>query len=261
METGVQASQYGGIQRFDKREHLAGITAARPTLRERLENLRTRRAEDAERAKESEGTWLHASNMSVLLSTEKGIYALEGLPAEELDRRKLSDEGLTLYRGRESEFEALSEEAKEAWREGADRKPPTERQAASRATAAKVCGLANKLSKDMTRKEAFAKAWAIVRNGGIELPVAGTSFRQEAIVRLFRYDPKDVLALLVPEPENRHDPEAIAVKVMVNGGKGIYTLGYVPRADTKVARAFLGAVPELRLIDGETKGARIRLAA
>jgi len=140
-------------------------------------------------------------------------------------------------------------------------KPPTERQAASRATAAKVCGLANKLSKDMTRKEAFAKAWAIVRNGGIELPVAGTSFRQEAIVRLFRYDPKDVLALLVPEPENRHDPEAIAVKVMVNGGKGIYTLGYVPRADTKVARAFLGAVPELRLIDGETKGARIRLAA
>ena len=140
-------------------------------------------------------------------------------------------------------------------------KRPTERQSASCAVAAKVCGLANRIPRDVPRKEAFAKAWSIVRNGGLELPVAGTYFRQEAIVRLFRYDPKEIIALLVPEPENRHDPDAIAVKVMVNGGKGIYTLGYVPRTDTKVARAFLGAVPELRLIDGETKGARIRLAA
>jgi len=85
--------------------------------------------------------------------------------------------------------------------------------------------------------------------------------RQEALRKLATYDPKEIIALLVPEPDCKHDPEAIAVKVMVNGGKGIYTLGYVPRTDTKVARAFLGAVPELRLIDGETKGARIRLAA
>jgi len=46
---------------------------------------------------------------------------------------------------------------------------------------------------------------------------------------------------------------------MMNGGKGIYTLGYVPRTDTKVVRAFLGSVPEIRLIDGETKSVRIRL--
>jgi len=142
-------------------------------------------------------------------------------------------------------------------------KKPTEKQAASRATASKVCGLANRFSKGMTRKEAFVKAWSIVRNGGLELPVTGVSFgsRQEAIGKLAKYDSKDIIALLVPEPDCKHDPEAIAVKVMVNGGKGIYTLGYVPRTDTKVVRAFLGRVPEIRLVDGETKGARIRLAA
>jgi len=142
-------------------------------------------------------------------------------------------------------------------------KPPTERQAASRATASKVCGMANRFSKGMTRKEAFAKAWSIVRNGGFEIAITGVSFgsRQEALRKLATYDPKEIIALLVPEPDCKHDPDAIDVKVMVNGGKGIYTLGYVPRTDTKVVRAFLGRVPEIRLVDGETKGARIRLAA
>ena len=166
--------------------------------------------------------------------------------------------------GRRTEGFAERSDAIVAWNalgKEKEAKKPTEKQAASRTVAARVCGIANKMSKDMPKKEAFVRAWAIVRSGGLELPVAGTYFRQEAITRLFRYDPKDVLALLVPEPENRHDPEAIAVKVMVNGGKGIYTLGYVPRTDTKIVRAFLGRVPEIRLIDGETKGARIRLAA
>jgi len=142
-------------------------------------------------------------------------------------------------------------------------KRPTERQSASCAVAAKVCGLANRIPRDVPRKEAFAAAWSIVRSGGLEIGVAGVSFgsRQEALRKLAAYDPKDIIALLVPEPDCKHDPDAIAVKVMVNGGKGIYTLGYVPRAHAKVARAFLGAVPELRLVGGETKDARIRLAA
>jgi len=207
MATGVQASVYGGIQRFDKRDHLANIVAARKDRP--LKDEKTTRG--CEKAKPC---WLCGD----LLKCKAAV-------AEE------------------------------------SAKKPTERQAASRTVAAKVCGLANRFSEGMARKEAFAKAWSIVRNGGLELPVAGTYFRQEAIVRLFRYDQKDILALLVPEPENKHDPEAIAVKVMVNGGKGIYTLGYVPRADTKVVRAFLGRVLEIRLVDGETKGARIRLAA
>ena len=48
---------------------------------------------------------------------------------------------------------------------------------------------------------------------------------------------------------------------MVNGGKGIYTLGYVPKTDTRLVKAFLGTAPELHLVGGETKGARLRLAA
>jgi len=207
MATGVQASVYGGIQRFDKRDHLAQINAARKDNPIKDEKV-------AKGCEKSKPCWLCGDLVKCT-------------------------------------FAAAKERAKQ----------PTERQAASRTVASKVCGLANKLSKSMTKKEAFSKAWPIVRSGGLELPVAGTYFRQEAIVRLFRYDQKDILALLVPEPENKHDPEAIAVKVMVNGGKGIYTLGYIPRTDTKVVRAFLGRVPEIRLVDGETKGARIRLAA
>jgi len=127
----------------------------------------------------------------------------------------------------------------------------------------KVCALANGMPRSMPRKEAFAKAWAIAKNGGLEISVAGVSFgsRQEALRRLASYDPESVIALLVPEPDCEHDPGAIAVKVMVKGGKGIYTIGYIPRPYAAVARAFLGRVPRLELVGGETKGARIRLAA
>jgi len=168
--------------------------------------------------------------------------------------------------GRRTEGFAERSDAIVAWNaldKEKEAKKPTEKQAASRTVAAKVCGLANKLSKDMPKKEAFAAAWRIAKDGFLEIAIVGVSFgsRQEALKRLASYDPKEIIALLVPEPDCKHDPEAIAVKVMVNGGKGIYTLGYVSRTDTKVVRAFLGRVPEIRLIDGETKGARIRLAA
>jgi len=77
---------------------------------------------------------------------------------------------------------------------------------------------------------------------------------------LAAYEPKGIITLLVPEPDNSHDPDAIAIKVMVRNGKGVYTLGYVPRSETRIARAFLGKATELRLVGGEVMGARIRLA-
>jgi|GEM_PF-422520 len=134
---------------------------------------------------------------------------------------------------------------------------------AARKTASKVCTIANRIPRSVSRKEAFTTAWAIVKRGGLEIIVAGVSFgsRQEALSRLATYDPNDIIAVLVPEPACKYDPEAIAVKVMVNGGKGIYTLGYVPKTDTRLVKAFLGAAPEIRLVGGETKGARLRLAA
>jgi len=119
------------------------------------------------------------------------------------------------------------------------------------------------MPRALPRKAAFAAAWQIAKRGYYEIAIAGVSFgsRQEALRRLASYDLESVIAVLVPEPDCAHDPDAIAVKVMVNGGKGIYTLGYVPRAETAITRAFLGRAPKLELVGGETKGARIRLAA
>ncbi|MDR1250618.1 MAG: hypothetical protein LBK62_00470, partial [Treponema sp.] len=94
-----------------------------------------------------------------------------------------------------------------------------------------VCRIANRISRDVSRHDAFVQAWAIVKAGGLELAVRGVSFgnRQEALKRLTRYAPEQVRAVLVPEPGNQADPGAVAVMVGVNGGRGLYRIGYVPR--------------------------------
>jgi hypothetical protein len=85
--------------------------------------------------------------------------------------------------------------------------------------------------------------------------------RQEALRRLAAYNPTDVRAVLVPEPANPADPQAVAVMVGVQGGKGLYRLGYVPRNLAPVAAALGGQLPRLRLVEGEySRGARVRLA-
>jgi len=97
----------------------------------------------------------------------------------------------------------------------------------------KVMSLGNRLAPCMAgnRTAAFAKAWAIVKAGGLELAVKGVSFgnRQEALKRLAAYNPDQVRAVLVPEPSNPVDPAAVAVMVGVQGGRGLFRLGYVPR--------------------------------
>jgi hypothetical protein len=126
-----------------------------------------------------------------------------------------------------------------------------------------VCRIANKIARSVSRKEAFHIAWKIAMNGGYEVRVAGVSFynRQEALRRLAQYDPKDIHTVLVPEADNSYDPNAIAVQVLVNGSRNIYRLGYVPRTETAIVKAFLGKEPELAIIDGDIKSARIRIAA
>jgi hypothetical protein len=65
----------------------------------------------------------------------------------------------------------------------------------------KAMGLGNRLAaKSHNRKSAFKKAWAIVKAGGLELAVKGTSFgnRQEALKRLAAYSPDQLRAVLVP---------------------------------------------------------------
>jgi hypothetical protein len=93
--------------------------------------------------------------------------------------------------------------------------------------------------------------------------VRGVSFgnRQEALRRLAAYSPSAVRAVLVPEPSNPADPQAVAVMVGVQGGRGLFRLGYVPRTLAPVVAVLGGRLPRLRLVEGEySRGARLALA-
>jgi hypothetical protein len=124
----------------------------------------------------------------------------------------------------------------------------------------KVMSLGNRLSSRMDRHDAFVRAWAIVKAGGLELAVKGTSFanRQEALKRLATYAPDQVRAFIVPEPENSADRKAARVMVGVQNGRGLYCLGYLP-AEYAPAVGSLKA-SRLRVLDGDIRGARLALA-
>ena len=127
----------------------------------------------------------------------------------------------------------------------------------------KVMSLGNRLAaKGEDRSAAFVRAWVIVKSGTLEVAVKGVTFenRQEALRRLAAYDPAQIRTVLVPEPNNPADPAAVAVMVGVNGGKGLYRLGYVPRNQTREVVALRGKLPTLRILDGDIRGARLALA-
>ena len=128
-----------------------------------------------------------------------------------------------------------------------------------------VCALGNRLAAKaagLSRSEAFIRAWAIVKAGGFETAVRGVSFgsRQEALRRLAAYKAAQVRVYLVPEPENPADPNAIAVMVGVQWGRGLYRLGYVPAGVTGMVRA-MKARPRIKILSGDIMGARITLGA
>jgi hypothetical protein len=138
----------------------------------------------------------------------------------------------------------------------------------------KVVTLANRLTSRMggDKSAAFVKAWAIVKAGGLEIAVKGTSFqnRQEALRRLAAYAPDQIKTVLVPEPSNPVDPAAIAVLVGVQNGRGLFKLGYVPANLTPAVSAIRGthtlAFPAFRVVSGTwgrtnqvTFGARLAL--
>ena len=134
---------------------------------------------------------------------------------------------------------------------------------ANREMKSKVMSLGNRLAaKGADRSAAFVQAWAIVKAGGLELAVKGVTFgnRQEALKRLAAYNPAAIRAVLVPEPMNPVDPAAVAVMVGVQGGRGLYRLGYLPRTMVPVVSAIRGQLPVLRVLDGDIRGARVALA-
>jgi hypothetical protein len=129
----------------------------------------------------------------------------------------------------------------------------------------KVMKIANRLVKGMDgdRSAAMRKAWAIVKAGGLEIAVRGVSFgnRQDALKRLAVYEPDQVRAVLVSEPENPVDPGAIAVMVGVQNGRGLFRLGYVPRKLCAAVSAIGGKLPSLRVVPGFWNyGAKVSLA-
>ena len=135
----------------------------------------------------------------------------------------------------------------------------------------KVFTLGNRLSKSVSRRDAFIRAWAIVKAGGLKLPVKGVTFgnRQEALKRLTTYDPALLRAFIIHENDNPVDPHAVAVMVGVQGGKGYYRLGYAPKEWAGVFGALSNKSVDLRIVKGSwnyrdreyiTFGARFRLA-
>ena len=137
----------------------------------------------------------------------------------------------------------------------------------------KVMTLGNRLAsggKDWSA--AFVRAWQIEKAGGLELAVKGVTFgnRQKALRRLAAYNPADIRAFLVPEPENPVDPSAVAVMVGVQGGRGFYKVGYVPAKETAMTKALGNRLSSLRVVsaswqwkgrDLTTYGVRITLSA
>jgi hypothetical protein len=124
----------------------------------------------------------------------------------------------------------------------------------------RIFTLGNKMTRNMGRKEAFIRAWAIIKAGSIEIRVAGVTFgnRQIALRRLASYHPSQVRAFLTPEPENPVDRNAVAVMVGIQGGRGFYKLGYVPAGNTGLVKAARG-VPYIRILPGDIYGARVMI--
>ena len=79
--------------------------------------------------------------------------------------------------------------------------------------------------------------------------VAGVTFenRQKALERLTYYAPEEILTVLVEEPDNPYDKNAIAVKVFVKGTDRSYCLGYVPKADIPRIKSGLTNSHELKI--------------
>ena len=126
----------------------------------------------------------------------------------------------------------------------------------------KVMNLGNRLAAGGNdRRAAFVRAWAIIKAGGLTLPVKGVSFgnRQEALKRLAGYAPDQVKAFVVPEPDNPADPAAVAVMVGVQNGRGLFRLGYLPKGQAAFSKVFKNV--SLRILDGDIRGARVTMAA
>jgi hypothetical protein len=96
-----------------------------------------------------------------------------------------------------------------------------------------------------------------VKAGAVEVKAAGISFgrRPEALTRLASYSPAQVRAFIVPEPENPADLAALKIMAGVQGGRGLFCMGYIPREAVPVVAA-LRTLPAIRVVGDTVKGLR-----
>jgi hypothetical protein len=134
--------------------------------------------------------------------------------------------------------------------------------AAMRKKNSKIFSIANRLAKTMGRQDAFRYARSLVGIGSLSVKVAGVTFgnRQEALRRLEKYQASQIKAAIVPEPENPVDKGALAVMVGIEGGNGMYKLGYVPALNLPVVRAVSPGNISFEILPGTVYGARLTLA-
>jgi hypothetical protein len=125
----------------------------------------------------------------------------------------------------------------------------------------RVFEVGNRLSADLPRAAAFEKAWELVKAQAVTVSVRGVAFgsRQVALRRLAKYPASAVRAFLMPEPENTYDPDAIAVMVGVQGGRGYYKLGYVPASEAKTVDAIGRRIVSVAVKSGTTNGAAVTI--
>ena len=102
-----------------------------------------------------------------------------------------------------------------------------------------ICKTANTLRKQgYTLSQSFVIAWTIAK--GQETKVSGTTFqnRQTALERLMKYQPEEVKFILVAEPDNQFDKNAVAVMVSASGSKE-FKIGYIPAVTAPIVAAIL----------------------
>jgi hypothetical protein len=115
----------------------------------------------------------------------------------------------------------------------------------------------------MANNELKSKAMAL----GNKLAPLMDGNRTSALKRLAAYAPDQIKAVLVPEPTNPEDSNAVAVLVGVQGGKGLFKLDYVPADLTQIVTAIGRQLPAVRVVSGTwgwsgqtTLGARVALS-
>jgi hypothetical protein len=127
---------------------------------------------------------------------------------------------------------------------------------------ARVFEIGNKIAAETgDRPGAFREAWAMVKGSGLDVRVAGVSFgrRPVALERLTRYPRQAIKAVAVAEPGNTYDPHAVAVLVGVNGGRGLYKIGYVPAPMTAAVHA-MRTLPTVEVTGDTVRGIRLHFA-